>query len=69
MTSGRQTPRQDALIEKRVDLILAGTLKPGEPLPGDQPAGLTPVPKDECPCCHGKMTFYPKRGYICLVCQ
>lgn len=69
MTSGRQTPRQDALIEHRVDLILAGKLKPGQPLPGDQPAGLTPVPKDQCPCCRGKMEYLKTRGYICLRCQ
>lgn len=69
MSDGLQTPRQTKLIEKRVDMILAGKLKSGEPLPGDAQPGGTRVPDDECPSCHGKMTRVKGRGFICLKCQ
>lgn len=63
MTPGRQTPQQDELIERRVDLILAGKAKPCQPLP---PIALPPV--DQCPNCGGKLARIKHRGYICLKC-
>lgn len=69
MTDGLQSPRQGALIDKRVKMILAGQLKPGQALPGDAPPGGTPRPADECPSCHGKMKAVRNRGFICLKCQ
>lgn len=63
MIPGRQTPRQDELIERRVDLILAGKVKPCQPLPK-----VTLPPVDICPKCGGKMVHFKQPGYFCLNC-
>lgn len=69
MTDGLQSPRQSALIDKRVNLILAGKLKPGQPMPGDAQPGGTRAPANQCPVCHDLMKAVQGRGYICWKCQ
>lgn len=70
MTDGYQTPRQDALLEKRQRLRETKKLKAGEPLPGDLPLDNPRSPINQCPSCRGQMKFFPARGcYLCTTCQ
>lgn len=64
-----QTPSQDALIETRLNAILTGRLKSGEPLPKHERARVKLSDASICNVCGRPMTHLKRRGYICIQCQ